>query len=344
MLVFDSEKLKNELSGLHIWGNVSDFEIVTVTDNGINAYEEMKKHSYDLVIVETGITGMNATQLLRAAKSEGLCSHIAFCSEIGDFEYARQGIILGAFDYFAKPFEIGKFSSMFTRIKNESYENGAYEIVCSEELISFFENHDSGISNYIDLFFEKINSKYSSQGFADEAVKQVFEKIIDELFSKYDWLELYISKKSFFSFAENEENGLVTLQHHYKSKITELFNEYSEIYPAVQNEKISEIILYIIKNPEDDLKQKTIANNLYVSSSYLSTVFSAHTGKKFVEYLTLVRMKRAGWLLCNTELKITEIAERLDYKDIGYFSRLFKKTYNLSPSEYRTLENCSFDI
>ena len=344
MLVFNSEKLKNELSGLHIWGNVSEFEIITVTDNGISAYEEMKKQSYDLVIVETNITGMNAAQLLRAAKSEELCSHIAFCSEVGDFEYARQGIILGAFDYFSKPFEPSQFSSVFTRIKNESFENGAYEIVCSEELISLFEKHDNGIFNYIELLFEKINSKYSSLALANEAVKQVFENMIHELFVKYDWLDLYVSRKTLFSFAENEEIGLISLQHHYKNKITDLFNEYSEIYPSVQNEKISEIILYIIKNPEGDLKQKTIANNLYVSSSYLSTVFSAHTGKKFVEYLTLVRMKRAGWLLCNTELKITEIAEKLDYKDIGYFSRIFKKIYNLSPSEYRTLENCSFDI
>jgi two-component system response regulator YesN len=65
---------------------------------------------------------------------------------------------------------------------------------------------------------------------------------------------------------------------------------------------------------------------------------------RFVDYLTIVKMKRAGWLLRNTNMKIIDISSRLYYKDIGYFSRLFKKQYNTTPSEYRIPENYSFEI
>lgn len=74
---------------------------------------------------------------------------------------------------------------------------------------------------------------------------------------------------------------------------------------------MQDVILYILNNPESDLKQKTIASKLYMNSSYLSTVFATQTGMRFVDYITTVRLKRAGWLLKNTEMKITEIALRL---------------------------------
>lgn len=87
---------------------------------------------------------------------------------------------------------------------------------------------------------------------------------------------------------------------------------------------MQDVILYILNNPESDLKQKTIASKLYMNSSYLSTVFATQTGMRFVDYITIVRLKRAGWLLKNTEMKITEIALRLDYKDVGYFRNFSK--------------------
>ena len=67
---------------------------------------------------------------------------------------------------------------------------------------------------------------------------------------------------------------------------------------------MQDVILYILNNPESDLKQKTIASKLYMNSSYLSTVFATQTGMRFVDYITTVRLKRAGWLLKNTEMKI----------------------------------------
>lgn len=341
MLVFKSRELRDEIINLQIWGESSGFEISTIVDNGKTALDELKKQNYDLVIMETEIPRITSLQLLRAARKEELCSHIVLCSEDAHFEYARQGMILGAFDYFVKPFEMHQFYSMFTRIKNEEYENSAFEILCTEEIVSCFERYESNIKEHIENSFAVINSKYSRQSAADNAILQITENAAAEVFSANRWLSLYVSENILHNYSESSG---VSVQSYCMNKLAELYSDYSEIMPKVQNKKILEIILYIIENPEGDLRQKTIANNLYLSSSYLSTVFSAHTGKRFVDYLTAVRMKRASWLLCNTDLKITEIAERLDYKDIGYFSRIFKKIYMLSPSEYRTLENCSFDI
>jgi AraC-like DNA-binding protein len=50
------------------------------------------------------------------------------------------------------------------------------------------------------------------------------------------------------------------------------------------------------------------------------------------------------WLLKETNMKITDIAERLDYKDMGYFSRLFKNKYKLPPSAYRLSDGDDYQI
>ena len=126
--------------------------------------------------------------------------------------------------------------------------------------------------------------------------------------------------------------------------ICAFFEEYCSLCPLTANAKIREVILYILNNPENDLRQKRISSELYINSSYLSTVFAAQTGIRFVEYITNVKLKRASWLLKETDLKIMEIAERLDYRDIGYFSRLFKKKYNMTPTEYRLPEGYNYQI
>jgi two-component system response regulator YesN len=300
MLVFDNYDLLNEIQNLHIWGDVSEFNITKIVRDGNSAYEEMKRQKFDLVIAEICISGLDALQLLRKAKAEALCEHIVLCSEIPNFDCARHGIILGAFDYIVKPFDVSLIYSMFNRIKNETYINGASEIIYSQDLIDFFDKHE--------------------------------------------WLDLYISKEDLFTPDFIVEGDSETYKKHYQNKLDYLYNEYSRLFPNVNSEQIKDVILYILLNPESDLKQKTIADNLYINTSYLSTVFFAQTNIRFVDYLTMVKLKRASWLLKNTDLKIIDIATRLDYKDIGYFARLFKKQYGLTPSEYRVPENYLFEI
>ena len=73
-------------------------------------------------------------------------------------------------------------------------------------------------------------------------------------------------------------------------------------------------------------------------------MFTAQTGGRFVDYVTGVKLMRAAWLLRNTDMKIGEIAGRMDYKDIAYFSKQFKKVFHLTPSEYRIPDNYQFSI
>ena len=75
-----------------------------------------------------------------------------------------------------------------------------------------------------------------------------------------------------------------------------------------------------------------------VSPYYFSKLFKEETGENFIEYLTGLRIAHAKELLKNPALSIKEICVMSGYSDPNYFSRIFKKQENMSPSEYR--ENC----
>ena len=55
------------------------------------------------------------------------------------------------------------------------------------------------------------------------------------------------------------------------------------------------------------------------------------------KYLTMVRMEQAKQLLQQTDEAMAQIALAVGYQDVFYFSKVFKKSEQLSPSEYRRM-------
>ena len=67
------------------------------------------------------------------------------------------------------------------------------------------------------------------------------------------------------------------------------------------------------------------------------TLFKKETGKNFLEYVTELRIQNAKNYLIQTNYDIAEVASAVGYNDLKYFSKLFKKTTGLNPSEFRKL-------
>ena len=213
---------------------------------------------------------------------------------------------------------IGRKSISDTDLKNE----------CISALSDVFSLQNNALAEQIKTVKDKIASVYTDAYEAENTLKEIYSSTYEKLFSENEWLELYISRESLSPADE---------------QLKILYREYTALFPKCQD-NAAEVVYYILNNPESDLKQKTIAQRLYINSSYLSTVFAAQTGIRYVDYLTSVKLKRAAYLIMHTDLGIGEIAERLDYKDIGYFSRLFKSHYGMPPTQYRLPYNYTYEI
>lgn len=94
---------------------------------------------------------------------------------------------------------------------------------------------------------------------------------------------------------------------------------------------------YIEKNfDNEEISLNTVAASVNLSPNYFSTIFSQGMGQTFIEYLTYVRMKKAKELLRSSNMKTSEIAYAVGYKDAHYFSYLFKKTQKCTPRDFKT--------
>ena len=72
-----------------------------------------------------------------------------------------------------------------------------------------------------------------------------------------------------------------------------------------------------------------------MSESSLRRFFRQDVGRSFVELVREIRLQKACMLLQNTEMQVSDIAAQVGYESEGYFYRLFKNQYGVTPLEYR---------
>lgn len=94
---------------------------------------------------------------------------------------------------------------------------------------------------------------------------------------------------------------------------------------------------YIQQNYASSISLDSVAEAVGISATYLSRVFKEISGMGFNEYLTNVRLEESKRLLSDTKLPIHEVAVQVGYFDEKYYSKLFKKTFGIKPTEYRRL-------
>ena len=85
-----------------------------------------------------------------------------------------------------------------------------------------------------------------------------------------------------------------------------------------------------------DFSIEEFASLMRISKTGFYSKVKGVTGLSPVEYLRVVRLKKATELLtANKEITITEVAYRLGFNDPLYFSKCFKQQFGVSPSNYQ---------
>ena len=100
---------------------------------------------------------------------------------------------------------------------------------------------------------------------------------------------------------------------------------------------------FIRANSDRQLTVADVAAHLHIVPNYLSNLFRKETGTSVTEVIRCEQMRAAARLLRTTDLYLYEIAERLGYRDVKYFSLLFKAYYQLTPKGYRQQFNREAD-
>lgn len=101
------------------------------------------------------------------------------------------------------------------------------------------------------------------------------------------------------------------------------------------NARIKEICKYVNDHYNENLTAADIAANVMINPNYLSSFFKKHTGKNLSLYIRKVRLEKACDFLKNTNLKVSAIAEQINYKTTTHFYKHFFDEYQMTPASYR---------
>ena len=100
---------------------------------------------------------------------------------------------------------------------------------------------------------------------------------------------------------------------------------------------IEETVKFLQKNYMTEINLSDVARMHSMSPEHLSRTFKRETGFGFSEYITLVRLQRAEYLLKNEPGKsVCEVAYAAGFNDSNYFSDKFKRFYGVAPSKFKS--------
>lgn len=116
------------------------------------------------------------------------------------------------------------------------------------------------------------------------------------------------------------------------NKLPQLQNDES-----VKDDRLITMLNYIQANYQT-VTLEDMANEFHLSTPYISKYIKDKSGKTFGEHITQIRLKRAKTLLKNGNMTVENISYAVGYPNAEHFIRLFKKTFNMTPIQYRNLK------
>jgi len=92
---------------------------------------------------------------------------------------------------------------------------------------------------------------------------------------------------------------------------------------------------YLRERVYSSISLDELVSEFHFSKTHLSQTFKAHSGKTILTYYNSLKIEEAKRLIAETNMNFSQISNQLNFSSLHYFSRLFKKHTNLSPSEYQ---------
>lgn len=107
---------------------------------------------------------------------------------------------------------------------------------------------------------------------------------------------------------------------------------------SLRTQPVTQIKEYLNAHLGAEISLDTVAELTGYSKNYLCQIFRESTGMTINTYLNAARINKATELLVNTNMELTEIAEKCGYNSVHYFIKAFKKIIGIPPGSYRRSE------
>lgn len=353
VLIVDDDKTSRYILKQYKEWTYYGFSIEGEACDGKEALKILQSCQFDLIITDIKMPGMDGIELLNELKIMKYDICVMMLSTHSDFEYAKQGIRLGAFDYIIKPVSDEVLSEALERAKLHLYEKYLhknksedekkqikestmlyYPKNCEKRLASLILSGNSKVIEEAEKTFFEIDSIFREDPFKKGILlENLLMKLLEQIYIIWPWLE----KIEVITF--NGEMSYMKSLDDIKTKYIEYITRMSEIIKKYELHQTDSLVkktcAYVLDHVEEEISLEKIAQKVHASKDYIGKLFKQKTGCNFNQYVTKVKMEHAKYLLKFGNYKNYEVSEKLGYSNTDYFCRLFKNYTGYTPVEFR---------
>lgn len=180
-----------------------------------------------------------------------------------------------------------------------------------------------------DEFFELVNNHTLRE--LDFTTRSEITRRINFMYDKWDSGE-------FDLFSMNVQlHGLLTL-FYLSAERSRLRSAETPELKFARPDMMRQVKFYLTQNYASPVTLAQLASRFEISSANLSRLFRHEFGVGFSRYLTTLRLESAVALLNSTNLPVSEVALRCGFSTSGYFIRIFRRHFGVTPKDYRRRE------
>ncbi|MFY0762195.1 response regulator [Metabacillus dongyingensis] len=340
-------------------------EVVGTARDGQKAFSLCEQHGADLLLTDISMPGMTGLNLLKKLDTLPKKPLTVMISGYDYFEYAREALKNKAFDYILKPVDYEELYLCIERGIHHLKEKAEREYEVEKQRL--YEVFTKGSYNgktscdfgpMIPILLESASVHLEPPVLDKKHYSYSLSPTATFILTEWPTEELPTLREVLLNWNEDVDNTVligspVVDESLLKPALEELktwmsahrlvdedvvwVEELKEKHLSKKSaaDSIGEASRFIHDHYQEDISAEQAAGHANMSISYFSLLFKQVTGFTFLDYLTGYRMERACFLLLHTELKTYEIAEKVGYGDPRYFSQVFRKRLNVTPSEYR---------
>jgi two-component system response regulator YesN len=357
MIADDYEIFRQEIRSMDVWGEASGFVIADEAFDGRDALARLRQQTVDLLLTDIRMPFINGLELLKIVTEEKLCTCVVLMSQFGDFEYARQGLSNGAFEYLLKPLDPGELLACLKRaaqyinartqeIAKISYldqilNQSSEEYFPHEDMDNLLNLIEEGSPNALNAAAGLVNAVYAEVGSDTFKTAHILNKLTNKLIAsvqnEYKWLGKFMNLQTLKASDISADTDISGIKDVFTGKIDKLLGTIRQYELGIDNSSMVRMACRtVLENIDTEISVNEIANMLFITRTYLSQTFKEKTGIKLVDYLTSVRIERAK-VLISSGRQIDDVLDKLGYKDFEYFKKLFKKVSGMTINEYRNV-------
>lgn len=322
--VVEDEHLESQAICQIIEKSGRDWQVVATAYTGTEALEKIEQSQPDIVLLDIHIPEIDGLEVLRRVKKENPARAVIIITAFNEFEFAQQAIKAHVDDFLLKPIRPEQlYEAVDGLVPSKDAGAAALEDKKQALLYAYSLNNYWDMRTALKEYLCALTTHYSQN------VLQVQQEIEELLIQAARTRGRSAPEQALRPSAYQNRYQL------FQAVLSVLNSGFDDDEPGLERGSMESILNYIDRNCKKDLSLNQVGDYANMSSYYLSKIFKKETGVNFVTYLTERKIELAKDMLIYTELPIINIALELSYHEPNYFSKVFKKSTDLTPTEYR---------